>query len=99
MKNTAGRQQINVKYLDREAYFEIWVHEVCVLKIEAINTKTEYIEGQDLDFGSVAIKIFYNNGDFETIGLKPQYLQDYDMNRLGKQTIKINYMGWETFLR
>ena len=97
IENIADRQQISVKYLDREAYFEIFVHEVCVLKIEAINTKTEYIEGQDLDFGSVAIKIFYNNGGFETIGLKPQYLQDYDMNRLGRQTIKINYMGWETF--
>ncbi|HHW90295.1 MAG TPA: InlB B-repeat-containing protein [Clostridiales bacterium] len=73
--------------------FAKWAH---ITKIEAINTKTEYIEGQSLDFGSVAIKILYNNGDFETIGLSPQHLREYDMNRLGRQELKVYFRDWKT---
>lgn len=92
-----GKQIIRVSYQGVCDNFEILVNDIQIAYIQVTIAKTEYIEGQELDFDSVFVNVFYNNAKYESIKLKPQYLSDYDMSRLGKQNIIVNYMGLETY--
>ncbi|HEY8424227.1 MAG TPA: InlB B-repeat-containing protein [Clostridia bacterium] len=95
--DSLGKRKITINYLNVSADFYIRVLEIAITKIEAICSKNEYIEGQALDFESVKIKVFYNNGFTDIIDLKPQYLKDYDMTKTGVQKITIEFMGFVTY--
>ena len=60
--------------------------------------KTNYLVGEDFSAANGIITLTYNNGDKETINLSDATISGYDKTKIGEQTLKIEYQGFETTL-
>jgi surface protein len=58
--------------------------------------KTEYIKGEKLDVSEGEITVKYDNGDKETVDLSVAEISGFDRNKVGKQTLTVEYQGLTT---
>jgi len=71
-----------------------------VVSIEiATAPKTEYTEGEDFSAADGILSLVYNTGFKESIDLSKATITGYDKNKVGEQTLKIAYEGFETELK
>ncbi|MBR2887457.1 MAG: BspA family leucine-rich repeat surface protein, partial [Bacteroidales bacterium] len=61
--------------------------------------KTEYTEGEDFSAADGILSLVYNTGFKESIDLSKATITGYDKNKVGEQTLKIAYEGFETELK
>ena len=88
-----GKQTITVTYYGKTATFEIKVTPVAIssLKIETLPTKTEYLEGQELDLSGMVLVAVMNNKTENQVSVG--YTVSGYSSEPGKHTVTIGYMG------
>ncbi len=73
---------------------------IVIVSIEiATAPKTEYTEGEDFSAADGILSLVYNTGFKESIDLSKATITGYDKNKVGEQTLKIAYEGFETELK
>ncbi|MBQ1885287.1 MAG: BspA family leucine-rich repeat surface protein, partial [Bacteroidales bacterium] len=73
---------------------------IVIVSIEiATAPKTEYTEGEDFSAADGILSLVYNTGLKESIDLSKATITGYDKNKVGEQTLKIAYEGFETELK
>lgn len=97
-KNVLGPQTINVSYQGKHTNFLVTVYDKLVqeLKLVKAPAKTEYLEGTELDLTGAEVHVFYDNGTDETCGIAPQWCTGYDKNKVGEQTVTVNFNNAST---
>ncbi len=92
-RNIIGEQLVTVEYEGKIAKFIVTVIDKQVANIEITSepTRTNYIEGQDLELAGLIVKAEYNDG---TTGNVTGYdIIGYDKNKTGEQTVTVEYAG------
>ena len=73
---------------------------IVIVSIEITTApKTEYTEGDDFSAADGFLSLVYNTGIKESIDLSKATITGYDKNKVGEQTLKIAYEGFETELK
>ena len=93
---TTGNKTITVTYGGYTITFVITVREKAIIGIDRITppTKTEYVEGQDLDLTGGKITVRYDNGTTEEIDITEAMVSGYNKTQKGTQTITVTYGGY-----
>ena len=88
-----GKQTITVTYYGKTATFEVKVTPVAIssLKLETMPTKTEYLEGQELDLSGMVLVAVMNNKTENQVSVG--YTVSGYSSEPGKHTVTIGYMG------
>lgn len=55
--------------------------------------KTTYVQGEKIDLQGAYIGVTHSDGSYGEAAVKEKFISKYDMNKIGKQTIVINYGG------
>ena len=92
-----GTQKLSVIYLQNETSFEVKVVEKPAQSI-AVTTlpKVLYVEGDAFSAAGGIITITYDGGSKGESNLTNAKLSGFDPNKIGEQTIKVEYLGCET---
>jgi len=92
-----GTQKLSVIYLQNETSFEVKVVEKPAQSI-AVTTlpKVLYVEGDAFTAEGGIITITYDGGSKGESNLTNAKLSGFDPNKIGEQTIKVEYLGCET---
>ncbi|MBQ3657991.1 MAG: BspA family leucine-rich repeat surface protein [Bacteroidales bacterium] len=61
--------------------------------------KTEYTEGDDFSAENGVLTVNFNTGEKETADLSKATITGYDKTKVGEQTLKITFQGFETELK
>ena len=95
-----GEQTLTIKYGNKETSLKVTVKAKAAetIAVTTMPTKVEYIENQALDLKGGVITVTYNNGETVTAALdnKDVTVTGYDATKIGKQTIKVEYLEKET---
>jgi uncharacterized protein YkuJ len=92
-----GEQTLTVEYLGEKTTFNINVTGKNVTSIEISQLpKTEYIEGQNLDYLEGKFIVKYDNETFDELELSKAVVSGFDKNKIGEQTLCVQYQGKET---
>lgn len=88
-----GKQTITITYYGKTVTFEVKVTPVAIssLKLETMPTKTEYLEGQELDLSGVVLVAVMNNETENQVSVG--YTVSGYLSEPGKHTVTIGYMG------
>ena len=88
-----GKQTITVTYYGKTTTFEVKVIPVAIssLKLETMPTKTEYLEGQELDLSGMVLVAVMNNKTENQVSVG--YTVSGYSSEPGKHTVTIGYMG------
>ena len=97
--NRPGKQTVKVLYGEGVATFDIYVEG---LELESVQLQTEpyvtdYVVGQNVDLAGATIRMFFKKSEnsserkYDDINVTEDMLEDYDKDRLGRQTIYLNY--------
>jgi len=93
-------RNITVSYKGFEAVYKVEAFDVLPSKIEAVENscKTNYAPGDDFDPNGLQVKLTYNNGDTETLGLDSLTVDPAEFNAdiADTYSIKVKYEGVET---
>ncbi len=84
---------------DNPGYFTKSGKKVIVSIAITTAPKTEYTEGEDFSAADGILSLNYNTGFKESIDLSKATITGYDKNKVGEQTLKIAYEGFETELK
>ncbi len=92
-----GTQKLSVIYLQNETSFEVKVVEKPAQSI-AVTTlpKVLYVEGDSFSAEGGIITITYDGGSKGESNLTNAKLSGFEPNKIGEQTIKVEYLGCET---
>ncbi len=92
--NTVGEQTVSVTYEGKTATFTVNVIKKVVTGIAVTApTKTEYVEGQELDLTGATITATYNDGDTAPIDISLVEIGGYDKNKVATQIVTVTYEG------
>lgn len=99
-EHIAGVQEVTVSYRNIKEKLQIMVLDGIQPEAITIETapKTEYIEGEDFSAENGVILITYNNGKSEKVELSKASITGYNNTKVGKQLLKVSYLGLETEL-
>lgn len=92
-KDVVGEQLVTVEYEGNIAKMLVTVTDKSITQIEIASepTKTNYIEGQDLELAGLTVTATYNDG---TSGNVTGYdIIGYDKNKTGEQVVTVEYAG------
>lgn len=92
--SSPGQQTVTITYNGKKTTLTVTVtaKQVTSIAIASKPNKTTYLEGQELDTTGLKLKVSYNNG-IEEVVTGNWTITGYDRNRVGKQTITVNYQG------
>lgn len=92
--STDGYTAVKVSYQGHSVYLhDVWVaqRQVQNLQILTYPDKLEYIEGQDLDLSGLTLEATYDNGQTEILSHTDVWVEYYDPNAIGAQTVQVCY--------
>jgi surface protein len=97
-KNKATKQTLKVECLGKETTFEVLVKAKSAVSISITTSpkKTEYIKGEKLDVSEGEITVKYDSGEEKIVELSATKISGYDRNKVGKQTLTVEYQGLTT---
>ena len=92
-KNTLGTQTLTVSYSVFTTTFTVTVSKKSLTQITITSkpTKLNYIEGQALETKGLSVKAHYDNNT--TASASGYQVSGYDPNKIGTQTVTVNYNG------
>ncbi|MBT2738110.1 InlB B-repeat-containing protein [Bacillus sp. ISL-7] len=67
------------------------------LSMSPIPEKTAYVQGEELDLTGAKIKVRTNHGNEFVVAVSEDMVTGYNPNKIGNQTIKVNYDGLSTY--
>ena len=90
-----GEQKVSVVYSDMSASFYINVMdiEIASISVDRSPNKTSYYTGDEFVVEGLKVSAAYNNGKTEVIDIAACSLSGYDMSKVGKQNVIVNYGG------
>ncbi len=93
-----GDQILKVSYLGVETTLNVTVMGKTVVSIAVTTSpvKTEYYKGERFDPTEGEITVKYSNGDKVIVDLSEAEISGYDRNKVGTQTLTVEYLGLET---
>ena len=92
-KNKLGNQAITVRYNEKIATFQVTVKDY-ITNLEIVEpTKKEYNYGEDLNLSGLSVKAVMKSGNKTNIAINNCKITGYDKNKIGDQTVTINYGG------
>ena len=92
-KNKLGNQAITVRYNEKIATFQVTVKDY-ITNLEIVEpTKKEYNYGEDLDLSGLSVKAVMKSGNKTNITINNCKITGYDKNKIGDQTVTVNYGG------
>ena len=94
--SAAGEKEVTVTYEGKTDSFRITVSAIAVTSIAIASnpTKTEYVEGEQIDLAGLTITVNYNNGGSEVIseGFTTN-ANTIDMSTAGEKPVTVTYEG------
>ena len=96
--NQISTQTVVIRYREATVSFSINVLDAPIVSI-AINvrpTKTNYIEGEELDLRGGSILVNYDIGEPSELAINSSMISNFDRNKVGEQNVIINYEGFST---
>ena len=63
------------------------------ITLENNNFKTNYKYGENLDLSGLTLKVTKESGEISTVAVTTGMISGYNPNKLGSQTLTINYEG------
>ena len=97
--NAIGEQTITVTYEGKTATFTVTVTEgeepePVLEKIEITGpTKTEYVQGEELDLSGLVVTAVYSDGSKAEVKAGDYTVSGYDPDTAGEQTVTVTYGG------
>ena len=92
-KNKLGNQAITVRYNEKIATFQVTVKDY-ITNLEIVEpTKKEYNYGEDLNLSGLSVKAVMKSGNKTNITINNCKITGYDKNKIGDQTVTVNYGG------
>ena len=92
-KNKLGNQTITISYNEKIATFQVIVRDY-ITNIEIVEpTKTEYNYGEDLNLSGLSVKAVMKSGNKTNVALNDCKITGYNKNKIGDQTIIVDYGG------
>ena len=92
-KNKLGNQTVTVSYNEKIATFQVTVKDY-ITNLEIVEpTKKEYNYGEDLNLSGLSVKAVMKSGNKTNIAINNCKITGYDKNKIGDQTVTINYGG------
>ena len=92
-KNKLGNQAITVRYNEKIATFQVTVKDY-ITNLEIVEpTKKEYNYGEDLNLSGLSVKAVMKSGNKTNIAINNCKITGYDKNKIGDQTVTVNYGG------
>ncbi len=92
-KNKLGNQAVTVSYNEKIATFQVTVKDY-ITNLEIVEpTKKEYNYGEDLNLSGLSVKAVMKSGNKTNIAINNCKITGYDKNKIGDQTVTINYGG------
>lgn len=90
---SAGEMTVTVTYKGKTTTFNIAVakREITDVSWYTKPSKTDYVEGQNLDLSGGKLNVTYNNGQSEIVDVTESMISGYDSSVVGKQTVTITY--------
>ena len=98
-KTQVGAQTVTITYTDNEnnvhtQTFGVRVEDsIKTITLENNNFKTNYKYGENLDLSGLALKVTKESGEISTVAVTTGMISGYNPNKLGSQTLTINYEG------
>ena len=92
-KNKLGNQTITVSYNEKIATFQVTVKDY-ITNLEIVEpTKKEYNYGENLNLSGLSVKAVMKSGNKTNIAINSCKITGYDKNKIGDQTVTVNYGG------
>ena len=92
-KNKLGNQTVTVSYNEKIATFQVTVKDY-ITNLEIVEpTKKEYNYGEDLNLSGLSVKAVMKSGNKTNITINNCKITGYDKNKIGDQTVTVNYGG------
>ena len=98
-KTQVGAQTVTITYTDNEnnvhtQTFGVRVeYSIKTITLENNNFKTNYKYGENLDLSGLTLKVTKESGEISTVAVTTGMISGYNPNKLGSQTLTINYEG------
>ena len=98
-KTQVGAQTVTITYTDNEnnvhtQTFGVKVEDsIKTITLENNNFKTNYKYGENLDLSGLTLKVTKESGEISTVAVTTGMISGYNPNKLGSQTLTINYEG------
>ena len=98
-KTQVGAQTITITYTDSEnkvhkQTFGVTVNDaIKIITLENNNFKTNYKYGENLNLSGLSLKVTKESGATTTVPVTSGMISGYNPNKLGNQTLTINYEG------
>ena len=98
-KTQVGAQTVTITYTDDEnnvhtQTFGVRVEDsIKTITLENNNFKTNYKYGENLDLSGLTLKVTKESGEISTVAVTTGMISGYNPNKLGSQTLTINYEG------
>ena len=98
-KTQVGAQTVTITYTDNEnnvhtQTFGVRVEDsIKTITLENNNFKTNYKYGENLDLSGLTLKVTKESGEISTVAVTTGMISGYNPNKLGSQTLTINYEG------
>ena len=98
-KAQVGAQTVTITYTDNEnnvhtQTFGVRVEDsIKTITLENNNFKTNYKYGENLDLSGLTLKVTKESGEISTVAVTTGMISGYNPNKLGSQTLTINYEG------
>ena len=98
-KTQVGAQTVTITYTDNEnnvhtQTFGVRVEDsIKTITLENNNFKTNYKYGENLDLSGLTLKVTKESGEISTVAVTKGMISGYNPNKLGSQTLTINYEG------
>ena len=90
-KNKLGNQTVTVSYNEKIATFQVTVKDY-ITNLEIVEpTKKEYNYGEDLNLSGLSVKAVMKSGNKTNITINNCKITGYDKNKIGDQTVTVNY--------
>ena len=98
-KTQVGAQTVTITYTDNEnnvhtQTFGVRVEDsIKTITLENNNFKANYKYGENLDLSGLTLKVTKESGEISTVAVTTGMISGYNPNKLGSQTLTINYEG------
>ena len=98
-KTKVGAQTVTITYTDSEnkvhkQTFGVTVKDaIKTITLENNNFKTNYKYGENLNLSGLSLKVTKESGETTTVPITSGMISGYNPNKLGNQTLTINYEG------
>ncbi len=96
-KNIEGKQTITITHFGKSATCDVTVTDyITSISMNKLPNKVNYTKGEAIDVTGAVLNVIKQSGKVEEIAITKEMISGYNSNKVGQQTIIVDYYGFKT---